>query len=82
MEEAGREQENNSLYQGVGEGARQKEKQRQQIREAKFILVLFSDKSQHVQMINVKFYLQKCIKSQKCYKSQNLMKQTGSNRRK
>lgn len=80
MEEAGREQENNSLYQGVGEGARQKEKQRQQIREAKFILVLFSDKSQHVQMINVKFYLQKCIIA--CYKSQNLMKQTGSNRRK
>lgn len=57
MEEAGQEQGNNSLPQGVGEGARRKEKQRQQIREAEFILVLLSDKSQHVQMIVVKFYL-------------------------
>lgn len=38
MEEAGQEQGNNSLPQGVGEGARRKEKQRQQIREAEFIL--------------------------------------------
>lgn len=80
MEEVGQEQENNSLSQGVGEGTRRKEKQRRQIREAKFKLVLFSDKSQPVQMTVVKFYLQNCTIA--CYKSQNLIKQTGSNRRK